>query len=154
MESKKRTRRKTKKQSFFMTLVFTAAAALAIYFAVSFFSAYKDINEKKEELAGLQTQYEEQVQQNKDIEKTIKENDEEAKNIIQSHRDTSRILNEAISIVYEESRTNRAKFLKEQCNDDEFKREMCKLVAQYNSDGQSDGFWSYVAEWLNSQAET
>ena len=54
MESKKRTRRKTKKQSFFMTLVFTAAAALAIYFAVSFFSAYKD------------------------IEKTIKENDEAA----------------------------------------------------------------------------
>ena len=32
--------------------------------------------EKKEELADLQTQYEEQVQQNKDIEKTIKENDE------------------------------------------------------------------------------
>ena len=78
MKNKKKSRRKTKKQSIFMTLVFTAAAALAIYFAVSFFSAYKDINEKKEELASLQTQYEEQVQQNKDIEKTIKENDQAA----------------------------------------------------------------------------
>lgn len=78
MKSKKRTRKKTKEQSIFMTLVFTVAAALAIYFAVSFFSAYKEINEKKEELSALQTQKEEQVQLNKDIEKTIKENDEAA----------------------------------------------------------------------------
>ena len=78
MKSKKNTRRKNKKQSIFMTLVFTAAAALAIYFAISFFSGYKDINEKKDELSDLQNQYEEQVQQNKDIEKTIKENDEAA----------------------------------------------------------------------------
>ena len=78
MKNKKRTRKKTKEQSIFMTLVFTVAAALAIYFAVSFFSAYKDINEQKEKLSDLQTQYEEQVQQNKDIEKTIKENDKAA----------------------------------------------------------------------------
>lgn len=78
MKSKKRTRKRTKEQSIFMTLVFTVAAALAIYFAVSFFSAYKEINEKKEELSALQTQKEEQVQLNKDIEKTIKENDEAA----------------------------------------------------------------------------
>ena len=69
---------KNKKVNYLMTLVFTVAAALAIYFAVSFFSAYKEINEKKEELANLQTQKEEQVQLNKDIEKTIKENDEAA----------------------------------------------------------------------------
>lgn len=79
---------------------------------------------------------------------------EEAKNIIQSHREISRILNEAISIVYEENSTNRAKFLNKNCDDGEFAREMCKLVAQYNRDGQSDGFWSYIAEWLDSQAES
>ena len=61
-----------------MTLVFTVVAALTIYLAVSFFSAYKDINEKKEELSALQTKKEEMVQQNKDIEKSIKENDEAA----------------------------------------------------------------------------
>ena len=75
MKNKKRTRKKTKEQSIFMTLVFTVAAALAIYFAVSFFSGYKENKEKAEELAGLQTQLEELEQQNKDIEKTIKEND-------------------------------------------------------------------------------
>ena len=78
MKNKKRTRKKTKEQSFFMTLVFTAAVALAIYFAVSFFSGYKENKEKAEELAGLKTQLEELEQQNKDIEKTIKENDEAA----------------------------------------------------------------------------
>ncbi|MBR3789936.1 MAG: septum formation initiator family protein [Clostridia bacterium] len=78
MQGNKKARRKNKKVNYLMTLVFTVAAALAIYFAVSFFSAYKEINEKKEELANLQTQKEEQVQLNKDIEKTIKENDEAA----------------------------------------------------------------------------
>lgn len=78
MQDNKKARRKNKKVNYLMTLVFTVAAALAIYFAVSFFSAYKEINEKKEELANLQTQKEEQVQLNKDIEKTIKENDEAA----------------------------------------------------------------------------
>ena len=78
MQGKKKARRKNKKVNYLMTLVFTVAAALAIYFAVSFFSSYKEINEKKEELANLQTQKEEQVQLNKDIEKTIKENDEAA----------------------------------------------------------------------------
>ena len=78
MQGNKKARRKNKKVNYLMTLVFTVAAALAIYFAVSFFSAYKEINEKKEELSNLQTQKEEQVQLNKDIEKTIKENDEAA----------------------------------------------------------------------------
>ena len=49
-----------------------------LYFAVSFFSAYKDINEKKEELSDLQTQYEEQVKQNEALQNTIDENDEAA----------------------------------------------------------------------------
>ena len=74
MQGNKKARRKNKKVNYLMTLVFTVAAALAIYFAVSFFSAYKEINEKKEELSNLQAQKEEQVQLNKDIEKTIKEN--------------------------------------------------------------------------------
>jgi cell division protein FtsL len=78
MQGNKKARRKNKKVNYLMTLVFTVAAALAIYFAVSFFSAYKEINEKKEELSNLQAQKEEQVQLNKDIEKTIKENDEAA----------------------------------------------------------------------------
>jgi len=78
MNNEKETRRRTKKQGILMTMVFTVAAALAIYFAVSFISANQEINEKKEHLADLQNHKEDVVQQNKDIEKTIEENDEAA----------------------------------------------------------------------------
>ena len=72
---KKKTNKKRRQFSIVMAVLFGAAV---IYFAVSFFSGYKENKEKAEELAGLQTQLEELEQQNKDIEKTIKENDEAA----------------------------------------------------------------------------
>lgn len=75
MMKKKRVNKKRKQVSIVMALLFGAAI---IYFAVSFFNTNKEINEKKQELNGLQTQYEEQVKQNEALQKTIDENDEAA----------------------------------------------------------------------------
>jgi len=72
---KKRVNRKRRQISIVMALFFGAAI---IYFSVSFFNTNKEINEKKQELNGLQTQYEEQVKQNEALQKTIDENDEAA----------------------------------------------------------------------------
>lgn len=76
MTNNKTVRRKTRKHGFIMITVFCAVAALAIYFAFSFASAKNEIDEKKALLSELQTQKEEQEKQNKELEKTIKENDE------------------------------------------------------------------------------
>lgn len=76
MGSKKKTRKKAKNKGFLVALMFTLIAAIAIYFVVTFISVNNENSKKKEELEQLQSQYEQQIQQNKDLEKTIKENDE------------------------------------------------------------------------------
>jgi len=72
---KKRVNKKRRQFSIVMAVLFGAAV---IYFAISFFNTNKEINEKKAELSELQTQYEEQVKQNEELQNTIKENDEAA----------------------------------------------------------------------------
>ena len=75
MAKKKKANKKRRQISMVMALLFGAAI---IYFAVSFFNTTKEINEKKQELNDLQTQYEEQVKQNEALQNTIDENDEAA----------------------------------------------------------------------------
>ena len=72
---KKKTNKKRRQFSIVMAVLFGAAV---IYFAISFFNTNKEINEKKAELTELQSQYDEQVKQNKELQNTIDENDEAA----------------------------------------------------------------------------
>ena len=72
---KKRVNKKRKQIRIVMALIFGAAL---IYFAVSFYNTNKEINEKKQELNELQTQYEEQIKQHEVLQNTIDENDEAA----------------------------------------------------------------------------
>ncbi|MBR2875536.1 MAG: septum formation initiator family protein [Clostridia bacterium] len=72
---KKKLSKKSKRVSVILAVLFTA---VAIYFAVSFFSVKKEISEKEAELNALVEQYEQQVAQNEELKKTIDENDEAA----------------------------------------------------------------------------
>ncbi len=72
---KKTVNKKRKQVSIVMAVLF---CAVVIYFAISFFNTNKEITEKKQELNELQTQYEEQLKQNEELQNTIDENDEAA----------------------------------------------------------------------------
>ncbi len=72
---KKKVNKKRKPISIVMALLFCVAI---IYFAISFFNTNKEINEKKEEITELQSQRDEQIAQNEEIQDTIDKNDEAA----------------------------------------------------------------------------
>lgn len=76
MSNKRKAKKKASNKGFLLALVFTATAALAIYFVFTFISVTNENKQKKEELEQLQTKYEQQMQQNKELQDTIEENDE------------------------------------------------------------------------------
>jgi cell division protein FtsL len=72
---KRKLGKKAKRISVVLAVIFIA---VLIYFAVNFFSVRKEIRAKEEELAEIATQYQEQLKQNDELQKTIDENDEAA----------------------------------------------------------------------------
>jgi cell division protein FtsL len=73
MSNKRKAKKKASNKGFLLALVFTATAALAIYFVFTFISVTNENKQKKEELEQLQTKYEQQMQQNKELQDTIEE---------------------------------------------------------------------------------